>query len=148
MQPPVKREDFGHFYSLPTRWADLDMLGHVNNAKFFAFDESARLDYFGKMFENDPKFWKDYGLILASIACDFLSQLHHPATLDVGMRITRLGKSSMQTQGGIFHREKLVAVTRGTVVWFNYLEQKPLAIPEAVRAQIRAREIIKPEEPT
>ena len=141
-----KREDFAHFFRIETRWADLDMLGHVNNSVFFTFDESARLEYFGQMFKGDPKFWKDYGIILASIGCDFLSQLHHPAALDIGFRITRIGRSSMLSQGGVFNGDQLMAVTRGTIVWFNYLAQKSQPVPEEVRAMIRGREIIKPEE--
>lgn len=145
MNQQPQRGDFAHFFRIETRWADLDMLGHVNNTNFFTFDESSRLEYFGKMFEGDPKFWKDYGLILASIGCDFLSQLHHPAAIDVGFRIARIGRSSMQSIGGIFNGDKLIAVTRGVIVWFNYLEQKPVAIPDHVRAMIAAREVIKPE---
>ncbi|HVT37131.1 MAG TPA: thioesterase family protein [Nevskiaceae bacterium] len=146
MNAPVTREDFSHFIRIDTRWGDLDTLGHVNNAVFFTFDESARLDYFGQMFGNDPKFWKDYGIILASIGCDFIAQLHHPSTLDIGLRIARIGRSSMTSQAGMFVGNKLVAVSRGTIVWFSYLQQKSLPVPENVRAMIRAREKIKPEE--
>jgi acyl-CoA thioester hydrolase len=146
MNPIPKRADFSHFFSIETRWADLDTLGHVNNTNFFTFDESSRLEYFGQMFRNDPKFWKDYGIILASIGADFVAQVHHPSTLDVGFRIARIGRTSMNSQGGIFIGDKLVAATRGTIVWFSYLKQTPLPVPEDVRAMIRGREVIKPEE--
>lgn len=146
MSQQPQRADFAHFIRMETRWADLDTLGHVNNANFFTFDESARLAYFGAMFEGDAKFWKDYGIILASIGCDFLAQLHHPATLDIGFRITRIGRTSMQTQAAMFNGEKLIAVSRGVVVWFSYLKQTPLAVPEDLRARIRSRELLKPEE--
>jgi acyl-CoA thioester hydrolase len=142
----IARSDFGHFIHMPTRWADLDMLGHVNNAKFFTYDESVRLDYFSALFRDDPKFWKEYGLILARIECDFIAQLHHPATLDVGFRIARLGKSSMGTVAGHFDGERLVAVSRGVVVWFDYENQKTRPIPDGVRAMIRGRERVAPEE--
>lgn len=148
MNAPVKREDFSHITRIETRWGDLDALGHVNNATFFTFDESARLDYFGRMFGDDPKFWKEYGLILASIGCDFIAQLHHPAHLDVGFRISRIGRSSMQSVGAIFQGDKLVAVTRGVLVWFSYEKQTSLEIPESVRAMIRGREVTPPEEAT
>lgn len=141
-----QRSDFGHFIQIPTRWADLDALGHVNNTNFFVFDESVRLDYFGQFSRDNPRFWKEEGLILASLGCDFLAQLHHPALVEAGFRITRLGRSSMNTQAGMFVGDQLVAVTRGVVVWFDYTKQKPAPIPEAVRAAIRAREVIAPEE--
>ena len=134
MKNAVKLDDFGHVIEIPTRWSDLDALGHVNNTRFFTFDESARLDYFEELMRDDPRFWKDHGLILASIGADFLAQVHHPAT--------------MQSVAGMFVDGKPVAVTRGVIVWFDYANQKPLPIPEHVRAMIRARERVAPEEGT
>ena len=148
MKNAVKLDDFGHVIEIPTRWSDLDALGHVNNTRFFTFDESARLDYFEELMRDDPRFWKDHGLILASIGADFLAQVHHPATLTAGFRIARMGRSSMQSVAGMFVDGKPVAVTRGVIVWFDYANQKPLPIPEHVRAMIRARERVAPEEGT
>lgn len=146
MNATVRREDFVHVVRIPTRWSDHDMLGHVNNTRFFTFDEDARLNYFQSLWENDPRFWKDYGFILASLGCDFIAQLHHPAQVDVGLRISKLGRSSFQTIAGMFDGERLVAVTRGVLVWFDYEQQKSKPIPDPVRAMIRARERIAPEE--
>lgn len=64
MTPPV-RSDFRFFHALVPRWGDMDALAHVNNVKFFTYDESARLEYFRQLMASDPAFWKDYGLILA-----------------------------------------------------------------------------------
>ncbi|WP_169577552.1 acyl-CoA thioesterase [Sinimarinibacterium sp. CAU 1509] len=146
MNPPASADDFGYFFDIATRWSDLDSLGHVNNARFFTFDESARLDYFGELMHGDPEFWQSKGFILAHIGCDFIAQLHHPARLRIGFRISRLGRSSMDTQSAMFDGERLVAVTRGVLVWFNYREQKTAPIPDDVRALIRAREKIPPDE--
>lgn len=141
-----QRSDFRFFLRLATRWGDMDALGHVNNAKFFTYDESARLDYFQGLMRDDPRFWKDYGLILAHIEADFLKQLKPPADLDIGFRIVKLGRSSLHTEAAMFLSDRPVAVTRGIVVWFDYLNNKPLSVPEAVRAKIRAYETLKPEE--
>lgn len=137
-------EDFSHWFETPVRWGDLDSLGHVNNAVFFTFDESARLDYFSTLLHADTRFWKDYGLILAHIECDFLAQLRFPATVHVGMRVSRMGRSSLNTEAGLFVDEQLVAVTRSVIVWFDYPAQKSMPIPEPVRTAIRARERIEP----
>ncbi len=141
------REDFGFAISIAVRWGDMDCLGHVNNAKFFTYDEQARLTYFEAVNAVVPDFWKSSGLILARISCDFVAQVRHPETLTTCIRIARLGRSSMDTEGAMFDLQgKLVAVTRGVVVWFDYEAQKPAAIPENVRALIRAREIVAPLE--
>lgn len=148
MTNTVNLGDFGHVLEIATRWSDLDALGHVNNTRFFTFDESARLDYFDELMRGDAQFWKSHGLILASIGADFLAQVHHPSTLKVGFRIARMGRSSMQSVAGMFVDGKPVAVTRGVIVWFDYENQRPLPIPEHVRAMIRARERVAPAEGT
>lgn len=122
------------------------MLGHVNNSRFFSFDESARLEYFGELMRDDPTFWKQRGFILARIECDFLAQLHHPAQVDVGFRVARIGRSSMDTLAGMFVDGKPVATSRGVLVWYDYEQQKPQPVPDDVRALIRERERIAPEE--
>ena len=143
MTPP-KRSDFAFFLKLATRWGDMDALGHVNNAKFFTYDESVRLDYFRRLMRDDPKFWNDYGLILAHIEADFVAQLKPPAELDLGFRIARLGRTSLSTEAGMFLGDTLVAVTRGVLVWFDYKAGAPLPLPDDVKARIRAFEKITP----
>jgi len=140
------RDQFAHITRLSVRWGDMDCLGHVNNAKFFTYDEQARLEYFQLFDGVVPEMWKAEGLILAKLGCDFIAQLHHPATLDVGIRIKRLGRSSMETEGAMFEGERLVAVTSGVVVWFDYRQQKTAPIPDIVKARIREREIVAPIE--
>jgi acyl-CoA thioester hydrolase len=145
MTPP-KRSDFAFFLPLTPRWGDLDMLGHVNNTKFFTYDESARLDYFNRLMQDDPGFWREYGLILAHIEADFLTQLKLPAELQIGFRITKIGRSSLKTEAGMFRGDEAVAVTRGVVVWFDYAKSQALPLPDSVRARIRSFEPVKPEE--
>lgn len=140
------RSDFGHASRLVVRWGDMDSLGHINNAKFFTYDEQARLEYFQMLDGVVPGAWKSEGLILARLACDFVGQGHYPATLDVAFRVARLGRSSMETLCAIFEGERLVAVLQGVVVWFDYQGQKPAPIPESVKALIRQREVIAPVE--
>jgi acyl-CoA thioester hydrolase len=141
-----QRSDFAFFLKLAARWGDMDALGHVNNAKFFTYDESVRLDYFGALMRDDPKFWNEYGLILAHIEADFVAQLKPPAQLDLGFRIAKVGRTSMTTEAGMFLGEQLVAVTRGVLVWFDYRSNTPLPVPDAVKARIRALEKVAPLE--
>lgn len=140
------RAAFAYWHTVPTRWSDHDQLGHVNNTRFYTFDEDARLAYFGELWKDDPRFWKDYGFILARLECDFVAQLRHPAQVEIGFRIAGLGGSSFRTEAMMLHGEQVVAVTRGVLVWFDYQVQKPLRIPESVRAQVRARELVAPVE--
>lgn len=142
----IRLEQFSHQMPLDVRWGDVDMLGHVNNAKYFTYDESSRIAYFEPFGADDPRMWKDYGLILASIGADFIQQVHYPARLTIGTRVIRIGRSSMNTLSGLFAGDRLMAAVRGTLVWFDYVEQKTMPVPEHIRAAIRGREAVAPEE--
>ncbi len=131
---------------MSVRWGDVDMLGHVNNAKFFTYDESVRMSYFAPLRSLDASYFDAQGPILAHIACDFLAQLHYPAELEIGLRVTRMGRSSLHTESLMFDGERPVAAVRGVIVWFDYRAQTSLSVPEAVRGWIRAREALAPEE--
>jgi acyl-CoA thioester hydrolase len=139
-------EQFSQRISLAVRWGDMDSMGHVNNVKFFTFDESGRIAYFDELARTDPTFWNDHGLILAHIGADFIAQLRYPATLEAGLRVAKIGKSSLNTVAAMFSGGELIAVTKGVLVWFDYVNQKTMPIPEHVRAMIRSRERIAPEE--
>ncbi|MGQ0618490.1 MAG: acyl-CoA thioesterase [Panacagrimonas sp.] len=140
-----QRDEFRHVLRIPTRWSDMDVVGHVNNARYFTYDESSRIEYFSRLFGGTPT-WKGQGIILARIACDFIAQLKHPAEVDAAIRVARIGRSSMSTIGGMFVGDACVARTEGVLVWFDYAAQAPSPIPESLRVAIRDHEFVKPEE--
>ncbi|MBV8062927.1 MAG: acyl-CoA thioesterase [Nevskia sp.] len=141
-----KREDFRQFIPMTVRWGDMDALGHVNNVEYFRYGESGRIAYFDALEREDATFWKSHGIILASMGCDFLAQVHYPAELVIGTRVARLGRSSLDMIQGIFQNEQLVASLKGVMVWFDYEAQKTLPIPEHVREWVRGREVVAPVE--
>lgn len=145
MKTTAQRSDFAFFHELPTRWGDQDPLGHVNNARYFTYDESARLAFLETLSDGEGNYVDGQGPILAHIGCDFLVQLHHPATLQIGYRITRIGRTSLQTQSALFVGEALVATMRAVLVWFDYDAQQPAPVPESVKTRICERSVIPPE---
>ncbi len=120
---------------LDVRWADMDMLGHVNNAKYFSYSESARIAFFESIFGPEiSRFQMDTGPILADIGCSFHRQVHYPASLEIGVTITRIGRSSLDLNTPIFlaGEDSAVADVRSVIVWFDYAAQKPAAVPDAL----------------
>jgi acyl-CoA thioester hydrolase len=140
-----QRNEFRHVLRVPTRWSDMDVVGHVNNARYLTFDESSRIEYFARLLGDEPT-WKGQGIILARISCDFMAQLKHPAEVDVAIRIARIGRTSLGTEGGIFVGERCMAATQAVLVWFDYGAQRSCAVPESLRAAIREFEILPPAE--
>jgi acyl-CoA thioester hydrolase len=141
-----RRDEFRHWMTLPVRWGDMDSFGHVNNAKFFTYGEEARMAYFDRYAVHDPKFGKDYRVLIARVACDFIKQLHHPATVELGTRVVRMGRSSLGMTTAMFVNDALIAVQDAVLVWFDYLNQKVEQIPQTAREWIRTNEAITPQE--
>lgn len=124
----------------------MDGLGHINNAKYFTYDEQARIDYFERRLAEIPGDRLRSSFILAHIGCDFIEQMHHPSAIDYGMRITRIGRSSLHTEGAAFVGARCHSRTQGVIVWFDYAAQKVLPIPDTVRRGISDFEVVPPEQ--
>lgn len=126
----MQHTDFRYWMPIAVRWSDMDTLGHVNNAVYFTYIETARLAYFNTTGVSDH--WQDgYGPILARITCDFRQPIVHPAKLEAGVRVCRLGKSSMSIETLLCEdsRDNVVASSEAVVVWVHYAsgKSKPLS---------------------
>jgi acyl-CoA thioester hydrolase len=125
----------------------MDSLGHINNVIFFRYVESGRIAYIDHVLGNDPDVWGGEGPILADIGCQFLRQLRYPADIDVGTRTVKFGTKSLTLEAEIFLRgeDAPVARSRAVVVWFNYGQQRSVAVPDRVRSAITLYEHTTPE---
>lgn len=143
------REQFRVFEPVRVRWADMDSFGHVNNACYFTFCESARIRYFEEigMGEFAPAFAGDEavdgederpGPALAQASLDFRAQVHYPARLEASARATRIGRSSFALDYAIFEEGRDEPVAEGTsvVVWIDYAVGKSRPLPEELRRRI------------
>ncbi len=129
----VKRSEFESFFEIETRWKDMDALGHINNATFLTYLESGRIELLKKWDFKKPPF------IQASTKIDYLRQLSHPATLQIGQKISRVGHKSFDILTGIFvaDEEKPVAQAVTTLVAFDYESQKTIPVPEVIRRDLK-----------
>lgn len=118
-------------FQIPVRFRDCDPLGHVNNAVYLTYLETARL-----------VLWKAQGVdgvILARAEVDYRSQARYGQNLEVRVRLEGLGRSSFRYEYEIVDVPSgRVVVTAKTVqVYFDYAAQSPVEIPEAVRVRLR-----------
>ncbi|WP_373928083.1 acyl-CoA thioesterase [Abyssibacter sp.] len=123
------------------RWGDMDSLGHVNNARYFTFSETARLAYRDAHFSG-VELPPNQDLILARTGCDFIQQLKYPDDLDLGCRVMKLGRSSIVFDVAMFrtNSDQLVAVSEAITVWFDYGAQATVPVPDALRDALTAFE--------
>lgn len=135
----MNRENFRHFYHDIVRWGDCDMLGHLNNAIFLRFLESARIAYIKDIYDLELAPDTVEGWVIVDLNCSFKGQVHHPASLDIGSRITRVGNSSAIIEAAIFPAEEdhPVFTSTATIVWCNYSEGAAVRIPDFVRDATR-----------
>ena len=102
-----RKQDFKFWTNINTRWVDMDSLGHINNAIYLNYIETARLDFFSKIKMPDINKNLEESVILASIEIQYFSQLSHPCSLIIGHRISRIGVKSFDLLAGVFEKKGL-----------------------------------------
>ena len=138
----MRRDRFRHITRLETRWADMDWFKHINNVQYARYFESARMNYFNHVINLsfDPD--DNAGLIIAQLNIAFIRQVEHPAMLNIGTAVNRIGNASIRLRSAIFAgaAQQPAALSEETVVWFNYPKQCSEAIPDRIRALIQTFE--------
>ncbi len=127
---------------IPVQWGDMDAYGHVNNATFFRFFESARIRYLERCGFIESYDRNKIGAILHSTSCRFRQPLFYPDTALVGTRATQVDDDRFtMAYLLISEREGTVAAEgTGVVVSYDYNLRRVAPIPVAVRAAIEKLE--------
>ncbi len=118
----------------------MDAYGHVNNAVFFRFFESARIALFDKIGFLTAYDELKIGAILHSTSCRFRRALFYPDTILVGARASEVLSDRFVMEYKIFStaQNDLAAEGTGTVVSFDYTARAKVDLPEMVRAGLAA----------
>ena len=135
----LQRSDFDFWSSMKTRWRDMDALGHLNHAIYLEYMETARVDVYIQLGFSGVRKDMDESTILGSMDIHYLSQVKHPASLDVGHRICRVGSKSFDFLAAIFKKneEKPVCSSLFKMVAFNYDLNKAIPVPNLIREKCR-----------
>ena len=128
------RSEYPHFTTLPTRWMDNDIYGHVNNALYYAFFDTAINQYLIAEGGLDIA----AGAVIAFAAesqCQYLSALAFPDVLEVGLRVGKLGNSSVRYELAIFKKGDELAAAAGYFVhvFVDRETRRPTPMPERIR---------------
>src|SRR3954453_12931811 len=92
------RDRARHVEPITVRWGDMDSMGHVNNAKYFTYCESARMSYFAAERMNEHREAESHGPALAAASLNFRPEVHYPADLEVATRVAEIGRSSFKME--------------------------------------------------
>lgn len=131
---PLTRTDFADFQPITTRWADNDIYGHVNNVTYYAWFDTAANRYLieagGLDIHNSP-----IVAYVVSSQCDYFRPVAYPERIEAALRVTHLGRSSINWEIGIFPAGEDTACAQGKLVhvFVDQASQNSVAIPEPVR---------------
>lgn len=132
---------FQYSTTIQLRWKDIDQFGHVNNAVYLTYFETARYYYNRDVNQWD---WNQDQYIIASIKVDYLRPIFYPGDIMVYLRIGDIGDKSFVFHYAItFEKngiEKLAATGQSTQVFYDVRNQKTIPIPERIIKQWKAFE--------
>ncbi len=131
------RAAYPHFLAIPTRWMDNDIYGHVNNVVYYSYFDTVINEYLISAGGLDIQGGAVVG-ICAESACRYHAPLTFPEAVEAGLRVGRLGKSSVRYEIGLFKEGEDAAAAEGHFVHV-FVERKamtPVPIPEPIRAAL------------
>ena len=121
----------------PVRWGDMDAMGHVNNAQYFRYLETARIDWMHGMGLNpDPA---GQGPVIVNAFCNFYQQLAYPDEVLLKMFVSDAGRTTFETWATMERVEqpgRICAAGGGPVIWVDFPLQKAAQLPDWVRALV------------
>ena len=127
-------------YPIEVRFRDMDALGHVNNAVYLTYLESARIAYWLHVTKRSGLDALD--MILARVEIDYRSPLAYGEALDVTVRCASMRRSSFVLEFKATERAagRLVAEARKVLVHYDYAASRSLALPPQLRELLRAQD--------
>jgi acyl-CoA thioester hydrolase len=133
----LTRADFGRFLAIPTRWLDNDSYGHVNNVVYYSYFDTVVNEHLIREGGLDIRDGPVIGLVVET-CCRFHRPLSFPDVVDAGLRVVRLGTTSVKYEIGLFAAgEREPAATGHFVhVWVDRTTNRPTAIPATIRAAL------------
>jgi len=131
----MSRDEYPHFLRIETRWMDNDIYGHVNNAVYYTFFDTAVNRFLVE--RGVVKLAKSpvFGVVVET-GCRFAKSIAFPDSIDAGVRVAKLGNSSVRYELALFRAgENDPAATGHFVhVYVDRETRRPAPIPAEVRS--------------
>ena len=120
---------------IPIRWGDMDAMGHVNNASYFRYLETLRIEWFRSIGCQPAA--EGSGPIIINAFCSFIRQLQYPGDLLARHYSGAVGRSTFDTYATLERLDQpgeVHASGGATVVWSDFKAQKSVPLPDHIRA--------------
>ncbi|THF86097.1 acyl-CoA thioesterase [Deinococcus sp. KSM4-11] len=136
---PHHRTAYPYHHPTPTRWADNDVYGHVNNVTYYAYFDTAVNAYLVAHGALDLHAGEVIGLVVET-GCAYFAPAEFPELLSVGVRVARLGSSSVRYELAVFRAGEETACAQGHFVhvYVDRGTRRPTVLPEVLRRALEA----------
>jgi acyl-CoA thioester hydrolase len=134
---PEVRAGYRHFQRIPTRWMDNDVYGHVNNVVYYAYFDTVVNQYLIEQGGLDIERSQIIGLVVET-RCQYFAPITFPDAVNAGLRVAKLGNSSVRYEIGLFRNEADIASAQGHFihVYVDRASRRPAALPQPMRAAL------------
>ncbi|WP_420411102.1 acyl-CoA thioesterase [Roseibium sp.] len=132
---PLDRSEFKTFLDIPTRWMDVDIYGHVNNVQYLSYFDTAVNSWYIENGLIDPASSETVFLV-AETSCNYFAELLFPSVVSAGLKIEKLGQSSVIFRVGLFSGEDQSTAAHGRFVHIHVdrMSRRPVPISDNTRA--------------
>ena len=140
----MTRDQFWFFHPFRVRYSEIDGQGVLFNAHYLTYYDTAITEFFRALgydqYADAQKTGMDFHVVKAVV--EYKAPIRFDWELDVGVRVARLGNSSLVFELGIFQKEQTDLLATGEIVWVNtdQTTHRPAPIPDATRRLIASRE--------
>ena len=134
---PDSRADYAHFQIIPTRWADNDIYGHVNNSVYYFYFDTIVNQWLIDAELLALGHSETIGLVVET-SCSYFAPISFPHAIHAGLRIADVGSSSVRYEIGLFADGDDKAAARGHFVHV-YVDEKtrrPVPISDSMRKKL------------
>lgn len=139
---PEPRSAYRHFLPIQTRWMDNDAYGHVNNVVYYSWFDTVVNAYLIDRGVLDIERSPTVGLVVET-RCSYFSELAFPQQVEAGLRVGRIGSSSVRYEIGLFAEGAPLCAARGHFihVYVDRETRRPVpALPAAYLNALQALE--------
>jgi acyl-CoA thioester hydrolase len=129
-----KRCDYKHFHTITTRWMDNDIYGHVNNVIYYSWFDTAVNQFLIVNDALDIELSPVIGLVIET-QCNYFAPLAFPDRITIGIRVAKLGNSSVRYEVGVFREDEDEVAANGHFVhvYVSRDTRRPVSIPDNMR---------------
>jgi len=134
---PQIRSNYRHFQRIPTRWMDNDVYGHVNNVVYYAYFDTVVNQYLIEQGVLDIERSPTIGLVVET-HCEYFAPITFPDVVHAGLRVAKLGNSSVRYEIGLFRNDAGAAAAQGHFVhvYVERASRRPAPLPPLMRAAL------------